>query len=380
MLLISERLYPTYKIAALVRLLAEDGVAANVVLHGTGLLADALDDVSTRMSVEQYLLACRNATQHSRDRSIPFRLGSRLHLSDEGLVGLLLLSCDSVRDYFSLAEKYQLLATPAVVCEGDTNGRRAAWILRAESAQALCLDLRTFVVEQHVAQHVTHLQDVLGTPCRPTLACFDYPAPPHRALYERYLRCPCVFNWHCTEIRFPKEILARRPYLANPLASTMLQATCDGMLAELEASLGFAGKVYRTLSNLRNPGAGMKAVAAALKMNDRTLRRRLADEGTCFSTIADNLKYGVATQHLKNSGISVEQVAAMTGFSDPANFRRAFIRWTSMSPAEFRRLQHRRGNLQQGKSEHEQELAERHAPAERLESSFVRGAAWHAAG
>jgi AraC-like DNA-binding protein len=348
--LISERLYPTYKIAALVRLLAEDGVPADIVLRGTGLLAGALEDVSSRMSVEQYLLACRNAMQHSHDRSIPFRLGSRLHLSDQGLVGLLLLSCESVRDYFLLAAKYQLLATPTVAFDGETSGRHGAWILRDESAQALPMELRTFVVEQHSAQHVTHLQDVLGTPCRPTSACFTYPAPPHRALYEKYLRCPCVFDWHRTEIRFPKEILTRRPYLANPLASTMLQSTCDAMLADLEASLGFAGKVYRTLSNLRDPGAGMKSVAAALKMNDRTLRRRLADEGTCFSTIAHNLKYGVATQHLKNSGISVEQVAAMAGFSDPANFRRAFIRWTSMSPAEFRRLQHRRDHLDEGEA------------------------------
>ena|SRR5215471_9589265 len=121
----------------------------------------------------------------------------------------------------------------------------------------------------------------------------------------------------------------------------MLQSTCDGILADIEASLGFAGKVYRMLSNLRDPGAGMKAVASALKMNARTLRRRLADEGTGFSTIARNVKYGVATQHLQKSSISIEQIAAIAGFSDPANFRCAFIRWTSMSPAEFRRLQHR---------------------------------------
>ncbi|HUL65793.1 MAG TPA: AraC family transcriptional regulator [Burkholderiaceae bacterium] len=339
--LIRERLYPSYKIAALVRLLAEDGVPAARVLRDTGLHAEALEDVTILTSIEQYLLACRNAMQHSHDRSIPFRLGGRLHLSDHGMVGLLLLSCESVRDYFVLAEKYQSLATPTVAFEGDTNGRHAAWIVCDESPRELPTDLRPFIVEQHFAQHVTHLQDVLGAPCRPTLACFAYAAPPHRALYEQYLRCPCVFDWHRTEIRFAKEILERRPYLANPLASTMLRSTCDGMLADIEASLGFAGKVYRTLCHLRDPGAGMKVVASALQMNARTLRRRLSDEGTCFSTIAHNVKYGVATQHLKESGISIEQVAAIAGFSDPANFRRAFIRWTSMSPAQFRRLQHR---------------------------------------
>ena len=83
----------------------------------------------------------------------------------------------------------------------------------------------------------------------------------------------------------------------------------------------------------------MKAVASTLKMTDRTLRRRLAGEGTSFSTIADQVRYSVATQHLQRPETSVEQIAAITGFSDSANFRRAFLRWTGMTPTQFRRLQ-----------------------------------------
>ena len=107
--------------------------------------------------------------------------------------------------------------------------------------------------------------------------------------------------------------------------------------AGIEASPGLAGQVYRTLGQLNDPGASMKAVASVLKMTDRTLRRRLADEGTSFSAIAHQVRYGIATQQLKNTNASIEQIADIAGFSDPANFRRAFIRWTSMSPAQFRR-------------------------------------------
>src|SRR5262249_44608676 len=141
--LITERLYPAYKIAALVKLLAEDGVPADAVLCGTGLRAKSFGDVASLTSVEQDLLACRNAMQPSQDHSVPFRLGGRLHLSDHGMVGLLLLSCESVRDYFLLAAKYQLLATPTVAFDADTSGGHAAWIVRDESARELPEDLRT---------------------------------------------------------------------------------------------------------------------------------------------------------------------------------------------------------------------------------------------
>jgi AraC-like DNA-binding protein len=339
-MLTGARLYAPYKIAALVQLLAEGGTPAQAALLGTGLAPEDLRDVACRTSVGQFLDVCRNAMRLSRDPALPFRLGGRLHLADFGMYGLLLLSSALMRDYFRLAVKYQLLATPALTV-GEAEGEgHALWTLPDEAGGGLPEDLRVFLVEQQVAQQVTHLRDALGADCHPLAACFAHPAPPHRELYGAYLRCPCVFDWHRTEIRYPKEVLERRSRLANPHTAATLQATCDGLLADAEASLGFAGKVYRTLHDMRNPGAGMRAVASALKMTDRTLRRRLADEGTTFSTISHRVKYRVATQHLRSSRASIEQIAAIAGFSDSANFRRAFVRWTSMSPAQFRRLRH----------------------------------------
>ena len=135
------------------------------------------------------------------------------------------------------------------------------------------------------------------------------------------------------------EVLA----LAGPEALKMLASACERELRKLEASKGLAGQVRELLHQLHDPGAGMKAVARALKMTERTLRRRLAQEGTSFSAIADEVKYSVATQHLQGSRASVDEIAELAGFSDAANFRRAFIRWTRMSPAQFRSRQQRDG-------------------------------------
>ncbi|MBB3181670.1 helix-turn-helix domain-containing protein [Variovorax sp. Sphag1AA] len=80
-------------------------------------------------------------------------------------------------------------------------------------------------------------------------------------------------------------------------------------------------------------------MASTFKMTERTLRRRLAGEGTSYSNIADQVRHAMATHHLQRPGASVEQIALITGFSDSANFRRAFVRWTGMTPAQFRRQQ-----------------------------------------
>jgi AraC-like DNA-binding protein len=333
------RHYPPYQIAALARLLDNEGIDAQGALAGTGLEPAELGDVACQTSVEQYLAVCRNALRLSSQPGLSLQLGRELHLSDDGLFGLMLLTCESVADYFRLASRYQALTVSALSLEAQVGDGDALWLVDDEAARALPSALRVFLVEQQFAQLVTQVQDLLGPECSPVLACFTHAAPPHQATYARHLQCHCVFGWHRNELRFDKGILERRPRLANAFTTATLQAACDEQLASIEASLGVAGQVYRALRVLPGPGAGMQAVASTLKMTDRTLRRHLACEGTSFSMIADQVRHSMATQHLRCPQVSVEQVAAMTGFSDPANFRRAFLRWTGMTPARFRRAQ-----------------------------------------
>lgn len=330
------RHYPPSQIATLVRLLQAEGVPTAAALDGTGLEAAALDDVACRTSVAQLLAACRNALALTSSASLAFRLGSALHLPDLGTYGQMLLACDSVRDYFRLAEQYQGLWAGALTLEAQVGGADAVWIVADTAVRELPQALRTFLVEQQFAQLQTRFHDLLGPDCRPALACFTHAAPAHAALYADHLPCPCVFGWHRNELRYDTDVLARRPRLANPFTQAALQSACDSLLADMAPCPGFAAKVHLALRRLPDPGAGMKAVASALKMTDRTLRRRLACEGTSFSDIADQVRCSLARQHLQRPGVSIEQVAALTGFSDLANFRRAFLRWTGMTPAQFR--------------------------------------------
>ena len=115
--LLNERIYAPYKIAALVEVLAEQGIAPEDSLEGSGVAVDQIYDASVMTSVRQYAIVARNAVLLSRDPATPFKVGSRLHLSAYGMYGYALMSCLTLRDYFRLGVKYHRLATPTLTIE-----------------------------------------------------------------------------------------------------------------------------------------------------------------------------------------------------------------------------------------------------------------------
>jgi AraC-like DNA-binding protein len=312
-----DRLQPAHTLRALLATLDTRGVPAAAVLDGTGLHpGPLLTEASALVSLTQAHRACDNALRLCDDPSLPAQVASRLRPADLGLVGMLLLSAASVRHYLVLATRYQALTGPVAELEPLPDGGGAiGWRLHETAAPEASPVLRRFLVALQVAVQVEHWQALLGRPCR-----FD--AADHR-------------------VCFPAVTLAERPRWADPRAAAALEAACETQLAELDAAWSLTGKVVHTLRRLGDPAAGMKAVASALRMTDRTLRRRLAMEGTSFSTLVLQQKVNLATRQLKATHDSIETVAAVAGYSDSSNFRRAFVRWTRMTPAQFRR--HSRG-------------------------------------
>lgn len=334
--LLNERIHAPYKIAALVEVLAEQGIAPEDSLRGSGVNADAIYDAAALTSVRQYAAVCKNAISLSTDPATPFEVGSRLHLSAYGMYGYALMSCLSLRDYFRLGVKYHRLATPTVTIVWTEYPDKGVWTFPDAFISSPSRELREFVIEQQFTQHVTHLQDVAGRSCPPVKACFSYPAPPHADLYPKYLGCPCEFDREQCELIYDSAILDQKPQLAHLHSAALLQETCDRLIGQAKTSVGASGEVYQVL--MREPGVfpSMEAVAQVLKMTSRTLRRRLEAEGTSFVAIVDDVRCSLATEYLKTTKMSTDDIAMLVGFSDAANFRRALKRWTGKGPGELR--------------------------------------------
>ena len=113
----------------------------------------------------------------------------------------------------------------------------------------------------------------------------------------------------------------------------------DKALAErqLQEAGPFSGRVRRLMvEHLGGTTLTPAMVARALAVSGRTLSRRLAEEGTSFRGILDDVRREFACALLQDRSLSVGDIAFFLHYSEPAAFHRAFRRWTGQAPGDFR--------------------------------------------
>ena len=79
-------------------------------------------------------------------------------------------------------------------------------------------------------------------------------------------------------------------------------------------------------------------LARALGISVRSLRRKLAERGTTYHALLDELRLDLSCQLLRCTDDSIDVIAERLGFSDRSGFQRAFRRYTGQAPSAYRIL------------------------------------------
>lgn len=175
-----------------------------------------------------------------------------------------------------------------------------------------------------------------GSETRVKAVHFAFARPDFAADYAVVFPCAVMFDAQQTSILFDPNQFPRPISRSSEEASLFLErAPIDWIFTGSRAhtnSLQVRAFLYgATWQICQLPDA-----AHALKMTPRTLNRRLKEEGTSFQNIKDALRRDIAIGALQQGTDSIEQIAFDTGFSAPANFHRAFRKWTNRTPGSYR--------------------------------------------
>lgn len=324
-------------LASLFEEMAVQGVTRTALLADTGIKVETLNDPATRISHQQKLSLFGKVLQLSRQPGTGLRIGQRQRLADLGVYGYALSSSATFGEAVDFGIRHIKLAGPVL----EKNFHLENDVAVFEGRDVIDLgELLPLVSEYWLSSIITLLGRIMERPFQANRLLLPYPAPAHAAMYEEVFQCPVEFNTGVMQWYFDAALLTLPCPNANPITADICANFCARMLQSLDANEPEIVRTIRLACLNKIGGAGglpgIEKMAAHLNLSSRTMHRHLAEAGTGYQKIVDEVRRRLAEEFLINTGLSIEEVAERTGFSDASNFRKAFRKWTGEAPAEFR--------------------------------------------
>ncbi|WP_236789098.1 AraC family transcriptional regulator [Amycolatopsis sp. GM8] len=318
----------TGSVRLLARFANEYGV--DDVLAGSGLTPKLLYDPTTEVEARQELRVVRNLAAALPDAGLT--LGREYRATTFGIFGFAFLSSPTVRDAVNLALRYLDLSFAFSIPRAILVDDRVRMEL---DDTALPDDLARFLVERDLAAICGLLAELLRIPVPLISLDLRYAQPSTVDEYEAFFGVRPRFGQAANVGTFDATFLDTPLPLANAHAVAVCEAQCRALVSRRRRRVGIAHDVRERLTRFGALTGGMPAVAHELGMSTRTLRRKLAESGTSYRVLLDEVRAALAEEMLTSGALSIEDVAIRLGYAEASSFIHAFKRWKGTTPTEY---------------------------------------------
>lgn len=312
----------------------EQGMDPSAIAREADLDLAVLGDRDARVPV-----SCLHAAWEALLRRVP-RAGAavlgaqRYSPGDYGLVGFVAMNSATLGEGLGHVVRYSGLWTDEPAMRLDAVLPAATLRVEYRTAFADRPGLR-MATEATLAELLHGARLLTGAAIVPREVSFSHPAPGDRSPHEEFFRCPVRFSAKGNAIVFRGEDLALPLGKADAQLGAYLREVANQALAQRAATP--LDRIREILAEELQRGVPtLEAVAKRMATSERTLRRRLEENGTSFRGLLDESRAELARSYVRDPRMSLAEVAFMLGFSEPSAFNRAFKRWTDTTPAAWR--------------------------------------------
>jgi AraC-like DNA-binding protein len=288
---------------------------------------------ASRVSDEAYYALIERAVRDG-DHTFPLRYGASVEPAMFGALGHAMATAPTLRGALERIVRYILVISDTLEWDLRTEPGGAAMRVLGRTGDRRGMQLSNECAVSAMAQVV---RSVVAVPVRMSRVTFRHAAPPTTRDHESFFGCPVHFDAADDALHLSSSALATRTRLADAGLSAFLLAQLDDLHREQGAERSVVDQVRVAVADTLCDGVPAKSeVARRLAMSERTLHRRLADAGTTFQGVTDEVRLDIARSLLGDPGRSLGEVTFFTGFAGQSAFTRAFKRWTGTTPLAYR--------------------------------------------
>ncbi len=270
------------------------------------------------------------------DRAIALELGMQAPLSFFGAVGKAARHAEDLRGAILTFVRYGTLLSRRFRLELE-EARGEARMTMHHTLDDLC---PTPAPELATALSLRFHREIVGGCEAPQRVEFQHERMGPLSVYTEFFGCEVLFGrTHNSVVLHPQTL--RRPTLhADRYRYAALERGLELRLESTSAgpSGGALTRIREAIArNARRGEYGAEALAKRLGMSLRSVERAVGAEGTTVRKLLDQTRESHARRLLEEPGPTIDEITSLLGYSAASAFRRAFKRWSGITPAEYRR-------------------------------------------
>lgn len=308
------------------------GLDRHALLGASGLDPALLGNPDARVPLLAQQALWAAIQQQLGDLEAGLRIGRALAPGQFSVLGYLLQSSPTLADALRAVQRYQRLAGEGGEVSLQADGERLWLVYQARHPEQPATRTRVLALMafwQSLMAPLLHDFHLLG-------ARFRHAAPDDLRAYHELFACPLQFDAGDYALALPRALLDAPLAQANLALQSLLREHAEALLARLPSE-SLSARVVALLSAQLGQGEPDRGqLAQALHLSERTLQRRLAEEGSSYQHLLGDTRRQLAERHLRDGQLAVTEIALLLGYSEPSVFFRAFRQWTGLTPGEYR--------------------------------------------
>jgi AraC-like DNA-binding protein len=310
------------------------GVDVDAVLLTGQLSQQKIQNPDVRIPFEDLIAIGQAAVDATGDLALGLHLAEHYRPNLFGVLDYLARSCMTLGEAIKQLCRYNRLLQDAAETLLEIQGERALLWQRTLGG----VHLPPGMTENSMANLIVIGRHLTGIALAPIEALFTHPEPAYSAEHRRIFGSRVRFGADRDGLVLATNVLSVPLKNPDPGLRAILERHADQLLEHVPRVARFSHRVRELVAGeLKEGNPTAEAIAKKLGTSERTLRRKLQEDGTTYDQLLDELRRELAERYLQDPKVSTDEAALMLGYSEPSAFRRAFRRWHGTSPAAYRR-------------------------------------------
>lgn len=302
------------------------------VLGEVGIDAAKIVRLDWRVPLERFDALLGRCVELTHDEAFGLLAGEELQPQVLHGLGLSWLASDSVYDGLGRLVRFcRLLSSIAELRLVESGEFVQLQLYGTSLLYPSCYTMRDY----GIAMVVRMCQLNMGEFLSPVKIELERPTPATPERWESLLASKVVFGAKAASIHWYRADIQDKLATGDPALARVNDEHAESYIASCFTDVLSRNVVRKIVIRLPDGPPDQQQIADDLCVSNRTLQRKLKDEGTSYNDLLQDTRRQLACKYLTQRQRSVVEVAYLLGFSEPSAFSRAFKRWTGETPAGY---------------------------------------------